>query len=72
MGSFAAEVCASYCLPLVKTTLSDTEAEWAYMLLNEFVKCLNPEAIRNLVLPAIQKILQASCKLYSQTCGLCG
>ncbi|CAI9090600.1 OLC1v1025407C1 [Oldenlandia corymbosa var. corymbosa] len=59
MGSFAAEICASYCLPLVKTTLSDIQAEWAYILLNEFLKCLKPEAIRDLVLPAIQKILQA-------------
>nr|XP_027120938.1 protein GFS12-like [Coffea arabica] len=60
MGSFAAEMCASYCLPLVKTTLSDTEAEFAYILLNEFLKCLNPEAIKKLVLPIIQKILQAT------------
>lgn len=60
MGSFAAEMCASYCLPLVKTTLSDTEAEFAYILLNEFLKCLNPEAIKELVLPIIQKILQAT------------
>lgn len=60
MGPFAAEICASYCLPLVKPTLSDIEAEWAYIVLNEFLKCLNPEAIRKLVLPTIQKILQAS------------
>ncbi|KAL3505559.1 hypothetical protein ACH5RR_030941 [Cinchona calisaya] len=60
MGSFSAEMCASYCLPLVKTTLSDTEAEWAYILLNEFLKCLNPESIRKLVLPTVQKILQAT------------
>lgn len=63
MGSFAAEICASYCLPLIKTSLSDCEAEWAYILLKEFLKSLNPEAIRNKFLPVIQTILQASCKL---------
>lgn len=63
MGSFAAEICASYCLPLIRTSLSDAEAEWAYILLKEFLKSLNPEAIRELLLPVIQKILQASCKL---------
>ncbi|KAK3025328.1 hypothetical protein RJ639_043837 [Escallonia herrerae] len=60
MGTFAAEMCAPYCLPLVATLLSDAEAEWAYIMLKEFLKCLNPRAIKTLVLPAIQKILQAS------------
>lgn len=63
MGTFAAEMCAPYCLPLVVTPLSDTEAEWAYILLKEFIKCLTPKAVKALVLPAIQKILQASFKL---------
>lgn len=64
MGPFAAEMCASYCLPLVLTPLSDTEAEWAYILLKEFLKCLKPKAVKTFILPAIQKILQASGYLY--------
>uniref|UniRef100_A0A2N9EIF4 BEACH domain-containing protein n=1 Tax=Fagus sylvatica TaxID=28930 RepID=A0A2N9EIF4_FAGSY len=55
-----AEMCAPYCLPLVVTPVSDTEAEWSYILLKEFIKCLTPKAVKALVLPAIQKILQAS------------
>ncbi|XP_058209044.1 protein GFS12 isoform X1 [Rhododendron vialii] len=64
MGPFAAEMCASYCLPLVLTSLSDIEAEWAYTLLKELLKCLKPNAVKTLILPAIQKILQASGYLY--------
>lgn len=60
MGAFAAEMCAPHCLPLVITSLSDDEAEWAYILLKEFLKCLKPKAVKALILPAIQKILQAS------------
>jgi len=45
------------------TPLSDTEAEWAFILLKEFIKCLTPKAVKALVLPAIQKILQASFEL---------
>ena len=60
MGAFGAEMCAPYCLPLVVAPLSDTEAEWAYILLKEFLKCLKSKAVKSLVLPAIQKILQAS------------
>lgn len=67
MGSFAAERCAPYCLPLVATPLSDAEAECAYVLLKEFIKCLSPKAVRTMILPAIQKILQASYELYSFT-----
>lgn len=59
MGTFAAEKCASYCLPLLVTPLSDTEAEWACILLEEFIKSLKPSAVTTLVLPSIQKILQA-------------
>ncbi|KAE9455044.1 hypothetical protein C3L33_13054, partial [Rhododendron williamsianum] len=62
MGPFAAEMCASYCLPLVLTSLSDIEAEWAYTLLKELLKCLKPNAVKTLILPAIQKILQARWK----------
>eukprot|EP00261_Vitis_vinifera_P034416 XP_019075659.1 PREDICTED: protein GFS12 isoform X2 [Vitis vinifera] len=60
MGAFGAEMCAPYCLPLVVAPLSDTEAEWAYILLKEFLKCLKSKAVKSLVLPAIQKILQAT------------
>ncbi|KAM7463204.1 hypothetical protein LguiA_031325 [Lonicera macranthoides] len=60
MGAFAAEMCAPHCLPLVITSLSDDEAEWAYILLKEFLKCLKPKAVKALILPAIQKILQAT------------
>lgn len=71
MGTFAAEMCAPYCLPLVVNPLSDTEAEWAYILLKEFLKCLKPNAVKTLVLPAIQKILQAGYELCSWTLHLC-
>ncbi|KAJ7955312.1 protein GFS12 isoform X1 [Quillaja saponaria] len=61
MGTFAAEMCCPYCLSLVMTSSStDTEAEWAYMLLKEFIKCLRVQAVKTLVLPAIQKILQTT------------
>lgn len=60
MGTFAAEMCAPFCLSLVVTPLSDTEAEWAYTLLKEFIKSLTPKAVKTIVLPAIQRILQAS------------
>ncbi|KAK6265211.1 hypothetical protein QUC31_016048 [Theobroma cacao] len=65
MGTLAAEMCAPYCLPLAVAPLSDSEAEWAYILLKEFIKCLTPEAVKASVLPAIQKILQASYELCS-------
>ncbi|XP_038721856.1 protein GFS12 isoform X2 [Tripterygium wilfordii] len=58
MGTTAAEMCAPYCLPLVMGPLSDIEAEWAYVLLQEFIKCLTPKAVKALVLPAIRRILQ--------------
>ncbi|BFG14833.1 hypothetical protein CerSpe_011080 [Prunus speciosa] len=60
MGTFAAEMCAPYCLSLVVTPLSDTEAEWAYTLLKEFIKNLTPKAVKRIVLPAIQRILQTT------------
>ncbi|XP_050372767.1 protein GFS12 isoform X2 [Argentina anserina] len=60
MGTFAAEMCAPFCLSLVVTPLSDTEAEWAYTLLKEFIKSLTPNAVKTIVLPAIQKILQTT------------
>ncbi|KAE8731018.1 S-adenosylmethionine synthase family protein [Hibiscus syriacus] len=60
MGTLAAEMCAPYCLPLASTPLSDAEAECAYTLLKEFIKCLTPKSVKALVLPVIQKILQAS------------
>ncbi|GAB2294187.1 hypothetical protein Dimus_028405 [Dionaea muscipula] len=58
MGSVAAEVCATHCLPLLLNPLSDAEAEWVYILLRDFLKCLKPKAAERLVLNAIQKILQ--------------
>ncbi|KAG5237167.1 inactive serine/threonine-protein kinase lvsG [Salix suchowensis] len=60
MGTLAAEMCAPYCLPLVVSPLSDIEAEWAYVMLKEFLKCLTPKAVKDLILPAIQKILQTT------------
>lgn len=60
MGAFAAEMCAPYCLALIVTPLSDVEAEWAYIILKEFLRCLNTEAIKTLVVPAIKKILQGT------------
>lgn len=65
MGSFAAEMCAPYCLPLVVNPSSDIETEWAYVLLKKLIKYLTPKAVKKMVLPAIQKILQASHQLYS-------
>ncbi|XP_022999796.1 protein GFS12 isoform X1 [Cucurbita maxima] len=58
MGEFAAEMCAPYCLPLILAPQSDAEVEWAYVLLKEFLKCLMSKAVKTLVLPVIQKILQ--------------
>ncbi|RZC89224.1 hypothetical protein C5167_030919 [Papaver somniferum] len=60
MGPFAAEMCAPHCLPLVLTSLSDAGAESAFVLLKEFLKCLKPQAIKTLIVPTIQKILQAA------------
>ncbi|KAK9672097.1 hypothetical protein RND81_12G076200 [Saponaria officinalis] len=60
MGSFATERCATHCLPLLEYPLSDVDADCAYILLKEFLKCLKVGAIKRLVLPSIQKILQAT------------
>ncbi|KAK6146264.1 hypothetical protein DH2020_020133 [Rehmannia glutinosa] len=60
MGAFGVEMCAPFCLPLVVTSASDTEAEWAYVLLTEFLKCLKLEAVMKLVVPSVQGILQAT------------
>ncbi|KAL6626248.1 hypothetical protein ACP70R_029974 [Stipagrostis hirtigluma subsp. patula] len=59
MGEFAAEMCAPYCLALVSSSLSDVDTESALLLLKEFLKCLNIQATKELVLQIIQKILQA-------------
>lgn len=61
MGAFATEMCATYCLPLIVNAVSDTEAEYAYILLKELMKSLTAQAVKTLLLPTIQKILQASC-----------
>ncbi|KAF3777824.1 GFS12 protein [Nymphaea thermarum] len=60
MGPFAAEMCMSYCMPLVMSSLSDSEAEWASFLLKEFLRCLKPQAVIVSVLPVIQRVLQSS------------
>lgn len=60
MGAFGTEMCAPYFLPLVVASCSDAEAEWGYVLLTEFLKWLNSEAVMKLVVPSIQKILQVS------------
>ncbi|KAE9611270.1 putative protein kinase CMGC-CDKL-Cr family transcription factor WD40-like family [Lupinus albus] len=60
MGTFAAEMCAPYCLPLVLNAVNDSEAELAYILLKEFIKCLTGHAVKILILPTIQKILQTT------------
>lgn len=60
MGTVAAEMCAPHCLPLALASLSDKEAEWAFILLKEFIKCLTPQAVQKHVLPTIQKILQST------------
>lgn len=60
MGTFAAEMCVPHCLPLLLSLLSDKEAEWAYILLKEFIKCLTPQAVKKHVFPTIQKILQTT------------
>ncbi|KAI4335056.1 hypothetical protein L6164_013738 [Bauhinia variegata] len=60
MGTVAAEMCAPYCLSLVGNCVTDTEAEWAYILLKEFLKCLTAEGVKTLILPTIQKILQTT------------
>ncbi|TQD83516.1 hypothetical protein C1H46_030897 [Malus baccata] len=72
MGTFAAEMCAPYCLSFVVTPLSDTEAEWAYILLKEFIKSLTPKAVKTLVLPAIQKILQVAATTLMAVCERIG
>ncbi|KAL6621216.1 hypothetical protein ACP70R_033648 [Stipagrostis hirtigluma subsp. patula] len=59
MGEFAAEMCAPYCLALVSSSFSDVDTESALPLLKEFLKCLNIQATKGLVLQIIQKILQA-------------
>ncbi|KAL9263385.1 GFS12-like protein [Drosera capensis] len=48
MGSLAAEVCATSCLPLLLNPSSDAEAEWVYVLLCDFLKCLKPKAANRL------------------------
>ncbi|CAN6466622.1 unnamed protein product [Victoria cruziana] len=60
MGSFAAEMCMSYCMPLIMTSLSDSETEWASFLLKEFLRCVKPQAVIASMLPVIQRVLQAS------------
>ncbi|MQL80327.1 hypothetical protein Taro_012750 [Colocasia esculenta] len=60
MGPFAAEMCAPYCLALITTPLSDNGTESALCLLKQYVKCLEFHAVKSLVFPTIQKILQGA------------
>lgn len=59
MGPFAAEICASFCLPLAKSSLSDVETESFLCLLKEFLNCLSSRAVKALFFPMIQNVLQA-------------
>ncbi|CAM0881116.1 unnamed protein product [Alopecurus aequalis] len=59
MGNFAAKVCAPYCLPFVSSSLSDVDTESGLSLIKDFLKCLSVQATKELILPIIQKILQA-------------
>ncbi|CAH9108524.1 unnamed protein product, partial [Cuscuta europaea] len=59
MGPFASEMCAPNCLKLLLNPLTDEGAEWGYIILTELLRCLDPIAIKKLLIPAIQKILQA-------------
>ncbi|KAG9153049.1 hypothetical protein Leryth_012307 [Lithospermum erythrorhizon] len=60
MGAFAAEMCAPLCLPLVLSPSSDSEAELALIVLIEFLNCLNLTAVKTILMPVIQKILQTA------------
>ncbi|KAL3641861.1 hypothetical protein CASFOL_012676 [Castilleja foliolosa] len=60
MGALGVEMCAPFCLPLVVASASDTEAEWAYILLTEFLRHLKLEAVIKLVVPSVQRVLQAT------------
>ncbi|KAL9139902.1 hypothetical protein ABFS82_14G001000 [Erythranthe guttata] len=60
MGAIGAEICAPYCLPLIVSSASDSETEWAYVLLTELLKCLKLEAVMKLVVPSVERILQAT------------
>jgi len=59
MGAFATEMSATHCLPFRVNAVIDTEVEWAYILVKELMKCLAAQAVKILILPTIQKILQA-------------
>ncbi|GER36996.1 protein serine/threonine kinase [Striga asiatica] len=61
MGAFGIEICAPFCLQLVVASASDTEAEWAYVLLTEFLRYLKLGAVMKLVVPSVQRILQGTC-----------
>ncbi|XP_057859002.2 protein GFS12 isoform X1 [Cryptomeria japonica] len=60
MGSFAAEMCLSSCLPLILAPPSDFDVEAAVHLLREFIRSLKPQAAKSMLLPSIQKILQSA------------
>ncbi|VFQ76966.1 unnamed protein product [Cuscuta campestris] len=59
MGPFACEMCAPNCLKLLLNPLTNVGAEWGRIILTELLRCLDPIAIKKLLIPAIQKILQS-------------
>lgn len=59
MGSVAAEACVPFCVQLILADLPDAEAATAVSLLRELLRCLTSQASRDLILPVIQKIIQA-------------
>ncbi|KAJ3692978.1 hypothetical protein LUZ60_012073 [Juncus effusus] len=67
MGSFAAEMCVAFCVPLILTT---PLPEPAVTLLREFLNCLTGRAIKDSVLPVIQKILQVTEYSHLKVCIL--
>lgn len=60
MGTLAAEMCATSCLPLILAPESDFDVEAAVQLLKDFLRSLKPQAAKSLLLPSIQKILQGA------------
>lgn len=60
MGTLAAEMCATSCLPLILAPESDFDVEAAVQLLKDFLRSLKPQVAKSLLLPSIQKILQGA------------
>ncbi|XP_078435452.1 protein serine/threonine kinase isoform X2 [Wolffia australiana] len=58
MGPLAVEMCAPFCLPLILSPLSDAESEASISLLSDFMRSLKFPAVKFLIVPIIQRILQ--------------